>query len=82
MPGQYFQEILQQDLDENSFADSPTPNNKTQDVAYMVINKDGLCTVYTDLIGKFPCRFIRGNEYLLIVYHHDGNYIVGHTFKK
>ena len=80
-PGQSFQDILQQNVDEDSFPDSPTPNKKTHDVAYMVINKDELCTAYADLIGIFPCRSSRGNEYLLIAYHYDGNYIVGYALK-
>ena len=80
-PGQSFQEIFQQDLDEDSFPVSSTPNNKTHNVAYMVINKDDMCTSYTDLTGRFPCKSSRGNEYLLIAYHYNGNCIIGHPLK-
>ena len=80
-PGQSFQDILQQKLDEDSFPDSPTPNNKTHDVACMVVDKDEMRTVYTDLTGRFPYQSSRGNEYLLIAYHYDGNCIVEHVLK-
>ena len=66
-PGQSFQDIFQQDLHDDSFPDSSTPNNKTLDVAYMVINKDEPSTAYTDFTGRFHCKSSRGNEYLLIV---------------
>ena len=42
----------------------------------MVINKDELWTAHTDLTGRFPCRSSRDDEYLLIAYHYDGNFIV------
>ena len=50
-PGQTFQEVFQPELDEDSHLDSSTPNNKTNNVAYIVINRDAVCTIYTDLTG-------------------------------
>ena len=42
----------------------------------MIINKDELCTVYTDLTGQFPFKSIRGNTYVLVEYHYDANCII------
>ena len=80
-PGKSSQNIFQQELDENSFPISPAPNIKTHDVAYMVINKDELCTAYTDLTGRLSYQSSRGNKYLLINYRYDSNFIVGHALK-
>ena len=52
-PGQTLADTLQSDIDEYGFPPSPTPNAKSHDVAYMIINKDEFCTAYTDLTGKF-----------------------------
>ena len=72
---------MQADLDNDRFPAAPSSNIKTNDVAYMVINRDEACTVYTNLIGRFLCRSSRWNEYLLVTYHYDGNYIVDHPLK-
>ena len=75
-PGQTITDVLHEELDEDSFPPSPTPNIKTNDVAYMVIDKNELSTAYTDLTGRFPCKSSSGNEYLLVAYHYDGNCII------
>ena len=54
-PGQSIQDFLLQELDDDSFPTSPTPNAKTNDAAYMIIDQDELSTAYTDLTGRFPC---------------------------
>ena len=51
-PGQTLADKFQSKLDEDSFLPSPTPNTKSHDVAYMIINKDELCTAYIDLTGN------------------------------
>ena len=38
-------------------------------------------SAYHDLTGRFPHRSSRGNEYLLIVYHHDSNSILQAALK-
>ena len=43
-PGQTFQKLFRSELDEDSYPHSPTPNNKTNDVEYIVINRDEVCT--------------------------------------
>ena len=80
-PGQSIRDVLLQELDNDSFPPSPTLNNKTNDVAYMIINRHEVNTAYTDLTGRFPCRSSSGNEYVMIAYHFDGNCIVGKALK-
>ena len=63
------------------FPESPTPNTKNHQVAYIVIDKDELNTAYQDLTGRFPIRFTQGNEYILIGYHYNSNCIIAHPVK-
>ena len=48
-PRQPFEATLLEEMDEDNFPDSPTPNNKTNDVAYIFTGRDKLCTAYTHL---------------------------------
>ena len=80
-PGQSIQDVLLQELDNDSFPTSQNPNVKTNNVAYMIIDQDELSTAYTDLVGQFPCRSSSGNNYMMVAYHYDGNYIVGRALK-
>ena len=50
-PGQSLSDVLKAELDTDSFPLSPAPNTRTNDVAYMIIDKDEVCTSYTDLTG-------------------------------
>ena len=50
-------------------------------MAYVIINKNDICTAYTDLTGRFPMRSSRGNQYILVGYHYDGNCIYGTSIK-
>lgn len=63
----------QDELDEDNFPLSPTPSTKSNEVICMVINKNNVCTAYTNLTGRFPCKSNTGNEYILVAYHFDGN---------
>ena len=72
-------ELLQQEMD--VFPASPTPNLKTNAVAYILVNKTDMVTAYQDLTGRFPYKSSRGNEYILIGYHYDANCILGHPVK-
>ena len=81
-PEKSLQNVLLQEPDDDSFPTSPTPNVKTNDVAYMIINRDELSTAYADLTGRFPCRSSSGNVYVMVAYHYDGNCIVGSALKK
>ena len=80
-PGQSLEATLLEEMDEDNFPDSPTPNDKINNVVYIFIDRDELCTTYTDLTGLFPCCSSRGNEYLLIAYHYDGNCVIAQPLK-
>ena len=59
------------------FPQSDTPNKKTNDVLYMLVDDaDGMSRAYTDLTGRFQYRSSRGNEYVLVAYHYDANAIL------
>ena len=60
-PGQTLEEVLQVEIQEDSFPISETPNIKTNDVVYAVINRNEIYTAYTDLTGRFPIQSSRGN---------------------
>ena len=62
-------EVLQADFDDGSFLVPPTPNIKTNGVAYMVINRSDLSTAYTDITGRLLCKSSSGNEYVMVAYH-------------
>ena len=75
------EQVCHQELDEDNFPASPIPNIKSNDVAYMLIDRKELSTAYTDLTGRFPMRSSRGNQYILIGYHYDANCIHGIAIK-
>ena len=70
-PGQTLADIFQSKLDKDILPPSPTPNTKSHDVAYMIINKDELCTAYTDLTGQIPFKSSRCNQYVMVEYHNQ-----------
>ena len=65
------------DIQEDFFLSSDLPNIKTKSVFYVLIQPDYISTTYIDLTGRFPKKSSRGNEYILVSYHHDGNYVLG-----
>ena len=67
---------------QDHFPESPTPNAKNHQVAYILIDKDELNTAYQDLTGRLPMQSTQGNEYILIGYHYDSNCIIAHPVKK
>ena len=75
------EDVLQQEIDADNYPPPPEPNLKTQDVMYMVIDKSEICTAYTDLTGRFPCKSSSGKEYILVGYHYDANFILGTALK-
>ena len=62
---------------EDFFPLSPIPNTCTNQVIYLLIRDKDLHPAYQDLTGRFPIKSSRGNEYILVGYHYDGNYIHG-----
>ena len=75
------EDFFKQEIIHDSFPLSPVPNTKSNDVAYVIINKYYIYTGYTDLTGRFPMRSSRGNQYILVGYYYDGNYIYSKTVK-
>ena len=75
--GQTVEDVLSQDMHLDNHPDSDVPNNKSNEVMYVIINREEISTAYQDLTGRFPQRSSRGNEYILIGYHYDANCILG-----
>ena len=67
--------------DDDFFPPPPAPNVKTNQVAYVLIDRKEISTAYHDLTGRFPIRSSQGNEYVMIGYHFDANYILGHPVR-
>ena len=74
---QVSQKIVTEDTTEDNFPPSPSPNNKVNEVCYILIDRKKFLTAYQDLTGRFPVRSSQGNEYILVGYHYDANYILG-----
>ena len=71
---------LLNDITHDNFPPSPTPNRKTNDVIYSVIDDNNLRS-YMDLTGRFPQKSSRGNQYIMVGYHMDANSILAHPLK-
>ena len=74
-------EILNEDTIKNTFPTSEIPNNKTNDVAYTIEEVIPKNVTYTYLTGRFSYRSSRGNEYILVGCHYDGNAILAEPMK-
>ena len=75
-PDKTIKYAIQEASNQNKFPQSPSPNIKTNDVMYMVVNKDEISTAYIDIIGRFPCKSSSGNEYVIVAYHYDANLVM------
>ena len=69
------------DITNDAFPSSPAPNTKTHDVIYILVESSSKGIGYIDLIGCFPYRSAKGNQYILIAYHFDANAIYGQAIK-
>ena len=65
------------DTDQDAFPIQASPEPLTHQAIYLLVDRKRLTTAYQDLTGRFPVRSSQGNEYVLIGYHYDGNYIHG-----
>ena len=63
------------------FALSPEPNDRCKKVAYMVIDRSNLTTVYQDPTSRFPYKTRQGNEYILASYYYNANCILAQPVK-
>ena len=59
---------------EDYFPPSPNPNVKSKEVCYATYEANEIAG-YTDLTGRFPKTSSSGNQYILVGYNYDGNYI-------
>ena len=66
---------------EDYFPTPEVPVVKSNQVAYVLIDKSTILAAYQDLTGQFPYKSSSGNEYVLIGYHYDANCIIGHPVK-
>ena len=66
--------------DDDMFPLSDTPNLKQHQVVYAIM--DSMGKAYIDLTGRFPHCSSRGNQYILVGYHHDGNAILSTPLRK
>ena len=74
------EQVPTEDL-QDFFPESPSPNIKTNEVVYAIVDKTRYTLGYQDLTGRFPVRSSQGNEYILVGYHYDANYIMGVPLK-
>ena len=65
---------------QDAFPSSNSPNIKTKEVLYAMMDSDKELG-YIDLTGRFPYKSSRGNEYILIAYNYDGNTILAEPLK-
>ena len=72
---------FQREIEEDAFPIVSDQHNTKNDVAYMIVNRDEMCTAYTDLTGRFPYRSSQGNQYIMVAYHYDANCIYGVALK-
>ena len=56
---------MEEDVNLDAFQTSPTPNEKNE-VVYAIIQTGNAGKAYTDLMGWFPYRSDRGNNYLYV----------------
>ena len=69
------------DEEQDYFPTPQNPNVKSNQVCYALVKPESTTTAYMDLTGRFPKKSSRGNEYILVGYHYDGNYIHGIPLK-
>ena len=74
--------LKHEDDDKDYFPSPETPNVKTKNVIYAVIDTRKLGQASMDLTGKFPYISRRGNQYILVGYHYDANYIAAVPVKR
>jgi len=72
-----FTKLEQAQIEEDYIPMSETPNIRTNKVYYAIINPIEISTVCVDLTGWFLKRSSRGNEYILVGYYFDSNFILG-----
>ena len=64
-----------------AFPSSEEPNNKINEVAYVIVEVKPKNVAYIDFTGRFPYRSSRGNKYILVGYHYGDNAISAESLK-
>ena len=77
--GQKSEDII--DIINDNVLTSPSPNTCTNDVIYTIIDPTHDIKGCVDLTGRFPRKFFRGNEYVMIGFHDDANSILTEPLK-
>ena len=75
MPNTNLEYFIAQDIYDDVFPTSEL-NIRTNAIYYSVCPLAPKNIAYTDLVGRFPYRSIRGNKYILVAYSYDGNAIL------
>ena len=68
-------------IDNDFHPSSDIPNKKTNEVICAVIDRTDMSVGFIDQCGRFPQRSSRGNEYIIVAYHYDGNAILATATK-
>ena len=74
--------VKTEEENEDFFPVPDSPNVKTHDLIFAMVDARKLDTASIDLTGKFPYISRRGNQYILVGYHYDANYIAAVPIKK
>ena len=72
--------VLSSDQDhhlEDTFPSTREAQPRCHQSMYILMQGKDLTPAYQDLTGRFPVKSSRGNEYILVGYYPDGNYIHG-----
>ena len=78
--GKSFKEVIENELLNDFFPQSNSPNTRTNCVIHAIVDCDDV-VAYGDMTGRFPYRSSRGYQYIYIAYHYDANSIVAAAMK-
>ena len=57
------------------FSTPDKPNGKVNNICYAIVDLTEAIAEYIDLTEHFLKRFLRGNQYLMVGYHYNTNYM-------
>ena len=60
---------------------SNIPNEKTNNILYLIFDSSSKEISYIDLTDRFPYKSACGNQYILVAYHYDANAILARAIK-
>ena len=70
-------EIEVKKVKEDFFPTSNSPNVKTHEIAYKLLERSSQAgKAFMDLTGKYPTKSISGNQYIVVAYNYDANAIL------